>query len=80
MGGEHQRVDRPGDLRDTKINDQLLRPANKFYRDQRPTTSDQQRATGKSGDSWLQGHRWCPNDTPGHVINNVDNNEYIYGH
>ena len=45
MGGQHQRVDRPGKGRQT---------------------------TGRSGDSWFQGHRWCPNDTTGYGIDDDD--------
>ena len=28
--------------------------------------------TGRSGDSWFQSHRWCPNDTTGYGIDDDD--------
>ena len=28
--------------------------------------------TGRSGYSWLEGHRWCPNDTTGYGIDGDD--------
>ena len=32
-------------------------------------------ATERSGDSWFQGHRWCPNDTMGYGIDDDDEEE-----